>query len=105
MNIAAISRAFHKVGRFLKKESPTIAIIAGTAGLVVAGVVACKETPKAVKVIEQHKTNMGYIKEAAEKGEMADGTPMSKEEATKQKIQQTAHDGFELVKIYGPAAE
>lgn len=63
------SRAAYKA----KKRSPEILVVTGCIGVTAAAIFACKATPKAVKVMDEHKKNLSAIKEskaAVEKGEI-----------------------------------
>lgn len=53
-----------KAGRRLKAKSPTLMVVGGVAGLVVAGVLACKETHKDLdNIIAEHKEKVQTIKD------------------------------------------
>lgn len=76
MNIklpAGITRTFGKAGLALKKASPEILVVTGIVGTIASTVIACRQTPKAVKILEEHKETAARINEVAEKvknGEM-----------------------------------
>lgn len=101
--IKAIGHVARRAGKAVKAAAPEIAIVGGTVGLVVAGVIACKETPKAVKVIEEHKEKMEIVAKAAEDGVTAAGEEYSVEDAKHDKAMIFAQDGLQIVKTYGPA--
>ena len=103
MNFSCITRALARAGRAIKNASPEIAIVAGTIGLVTAGVIACKETPKAMKVIEEHKEKMKAVDEGEEKGALVDGRSYSVEDARHDRALILKQDGIQLVKHYAPA--
>ena len=63
IKVDGLVRAFSKLGRIIKGAAPEIAIVAGTVGLVTAGVIACKETPKAMKTVEEHPTKIATVEE------------------------------------------
>lgn len=53
-----------KLGRAIYAKSPTLLVVGGTVGLVVAGVVACKETKeKFDQIIEEHKAAVQAAKD------------------------------------------
>lgn len=54
----AITKAANKVGGFIVKKSPTILMVLGIGGCVSATVIAIKETPKAVKLLEEKKKEL-----------------------------------------------
>lgn len=93
-------RALSKVGRVLKGAAPEIAIVAGTAGLVTAGVLACKETPKAMKTVEEHKTKMATVEEATKNGVTAAGETYSDEDAKHDKVMIFTQDALQIAKVY-----
>lgn len=64
MNVSFLSKAAFQI----KKHSPEILLGTGIIGTVVSTVLACKATPKAVKVIEEHNSSMSAIKTLKERG-------------------------------------
>lgn len=52
------SKLLEKAGQFLVEKSPTILLIVGVGGCVAATVVAVKETPKAMKILEKRKEEL-----------------------------------------------
>lgn len=105
MNFTGISRAFCKIGRRLKNVAPEIAIVGGTVGLIVAGVVACKETPKAQEVIAEHREkleNVDKCLEMQENGTLEDGR-YDPELAKKDRVIIFTQTGLGLLKVYAPA--
>ena len=103
MNFTCITRALSKAGRALKNAGPEIAIVAGTIGLVTAGVIACKETPKAMKVIEEHKKKIETVDAAEEKGELVNGDTYTPDDAKHDRAIIFTQDGLAMVKSYAPA--
>lgn len=102
-DFSKLGRVALKLGGALKKASPEIAIIGGTVGLVVAGVIACKQTPKAAKALEEHREKIETVVEAEEKGVTTAGKDYSKEDAQHDKALILAQDGLQMVKLYaGP---
>lgn len=102
-DFSKLGRAALKIGGALKKASPEIAIIGGTVGLVVAGVIACKQTPKAQQAVEEHREKIEAVVEAEEKGVTNAGEDYSKEDAQHDKALIFAQDGLKMVKLYaGP---
>ena len=57
------TRLFYKAGFALKKHSPTILVVGGCIGTVGAAVLAVKETPKALDILEDHKKKVEQINE------------------------------------------
>lgn len=92
-----------KIGAALKKASPEIAIIGGTVGLVAAGVIACKQTPKALEVVEEHREKIAKVVESEEQGVTDAGKEYTKDDAQHDKALILAQDGLQMVKLYaGP---
>ena len=54
----ALSKAVNRFGGFIVQKSPTILLVLGIGGCVSATVIAIKETPKAVKLIEKRKEEL-----------------------------------------------
>ena len=103
MNISCITRALSKVGRVLKKASPEIAIVGGTVGLVVAGVIACKETPKAMAVVDDANHKREIIDTASEKGELVNGDAYTPDDYKHDRAIVLGQEALGLVKVYAPA--
>lgn len=55
---------FKQTGNVIMRNLPTIITIAGSVGVIAGGVVACRATLKADRVIEQHNTNIEVVKES-----------------------------------------
>ena len=53
-----LTKAANKVGGFLVQKSPTILLIMGIGGCISATVLAVKETPKAVQLLEERKKEL-----------------------------------------------
>lgn len=100
MNFSFIPRVAAKVGRALKNAAPEIAVVAGTVGLVTAGIVACKQTPKAMQVIERHKESTKILETAAEKGVTEAGEAYTPADFKKDKQIIFGQDAGEIIRIY-----
>lgn len=100
-----VSRTIYRFGYKVKKHSPEILVVAGTIGLVVSGVTACKATLKANEVIEKHKKGINDIHKVVAKVEAGE---IPEEEYTLE-IQKKdtalvyAKTGVEFAKLYGPS--
>lgn len=103
LNFNGLTRVLSTIGRALKNAAPEIAIVSGTVGLVAAGVVACKETPKAMKIIEEHKEKIAITEKAAEDGVTMAGETYTAEDEKHDKAIIFRQDGLGLVKTYAPA--
>ena len=103
MNFTVITRALSKIGRAVKKASPEIAIVGGTIGLIAAGVIACKETPKAIVAIEEHKKKLDVVKKAGEEGKLSTGEAYTEDDLKHDKALLIVQDGAKVAKAYAPA--
>ena len=99
----SVSLTFNKVGFQLQKKSPEILVAAGVVGVVVSAVMACKATPKALKVAEKTGDDMDRIQNAEESGVTLAGELYTQEDARNDRIQVYSHTGFQYVKLYAPA--
>lgn len=97
----SVSRAFHKVGFSVKKNSPAILITAGVVGTVASAVLACKATTKLDTILEESKGKVDAIHEASENPELAE--VYSEQDKKKDLAIVYAQTGLKLVKLYGPS--
>lgn len=58
MKLEKLQREINKMTAKASKNSPEIMVVAGVAGLVVAGVIACKQTLKAKEIIDESKDDI-----------------------------------------------
>lgn len=98
-----ITRAIGKANLKLKKHSPEILVAAGTIGVVVSTVLACKATLKVHEVVDKAKTDIDEIHLATDKGETKAGLPYAIEDSKKDLTIVYAQTGFKFVKLYAPA--
>lgn len=95
-----ISRSAHKVGFTMKKNSPTILVVAGTIGVVASTVLACKATLKINDILEESKETIDKIHEVKDDPKH----PSYDEKAAKKDLTIVyAQTGVKLVKLYAPA--
>lgn len=99
--IKGLSRSFHKVGFQLKKHSPEILVVAGTAGMVASAVLACKATTKASAILEETKKQVDTIHAVASDPEMS--KQYTPEDTKKDLAIVYAQTGLKFAKLYGPA--
>lgn len=96
-----------KAGRSLKAKSPTIMVVAGVAGLVVSGVLACKETHQELdNIINDHKEKVQAIKDIRDGAVVLDS--ISTEEYAEKKYKKHLLHIYlcticKLAKAYAPA--
>lgn len=72
------TRAFYKVAGKVKRFSPEILMVAGVAGIVTAGVLACKATLKLEDVVEKAEEDLHVVKEARRLEEFETETAFNK---------------------------
>lgn len=111
MNFNAIAKTFTNTGRYIgirmAKHSPTILAVAGTAGIITAGVMACKATLKLDDVMTMSKEPIDDAKEAfaeAQENPEAEGAKDYIERGYKKDlVKGYLQMGLNLGKLYGPA--
>lgn len=95
MNLSFVN----KIGFQIKKHSPEILLGTGIVGTVVSTVLACKATPKATQIIEEHNSNMRAIEICKEHPEY----DYDKKKEQKDTIITYVNTGKKLVKLYAPS--
>lgn len=98
----SVTRAFGKAGLQLKKHSPEILVVAGIVGVVASAVMACKATPKVVKVVEEAKKNVETLHTAMEHPETLPAN-VTKEDCKKDLTIVYTQAGLNIAKLYAPA--
>ena len=86
----------------LKKHSPEILVVAGTAGTVVSAVLACKATTKVAEILDETKGTLDTIHEGMKTGAI-NGQEYTTEDGKKDTVVVYAQTGMKLAKLYGPA--
>lgn len=86
----------------LKKHSPEILVMAGTAGTVVSAVLACKATTKVAEILDETKGTLDTIHEGMETGAI-NGQEYTTEDGKKDTVVVYAQTGMKLAKLYAPA--
>jgi hypothetical protein len=99
----AISGKLSLAGLKIKAHSPAILVGVGIVGLVTAGVMACKATPKAMKVKETCKEQIDAVKEALVEEKEVEGKPYSEQDAKKDTRLIYFQTLGRYVKVYGPS--
>lgn len=82
-----------------RKHSPTILVVAGVIGFGATVVAAAKATPKASKVVAEHKNSRANIGDIPKKGEVANDV---RKDTQIQVLELYYNTGLELTKVYGP---
>lgn len=85
---------FRNAGESLKKNAPQIAIVAGVAGLVGAGVWACVKTLHFKEKTEPHKVKFKEIKQSKEAG------VIDAKEYRSEWLKEVCHMGWTCIKLY-----
>lgn len=96
-----MTRALNRAGLKLQKYSPEILMVAGTAGVVTSGVMACRATLKVTEVLDEAKKNIDTIHEVMETPEMKE--KYTEEDGKKDLALVYVQTGVKLAKLYGPA--
>lgn len=96
-----VTRLFYRTGLKIRKHSPEILMVAGVAGVVTSGVMACKATLKAEGILEEAKQKINAINEVKE-DHIEDGEYTEKDYKKAVAMTYTS-TGVELAKLYGPA--
>lgn len=96
-----LSRSINKAGFTLKKNSPTILVVAGVVGTVASAIMACRATLKLEEVLEETKEQSAQAHAVAESEEYADR--YSEEDLRNDLVTIYAKSGIKIAKLYGPA--
>ena len=87
-----------------RKHAPEGLMILGAIGVIAGVVEACRETPKAMAAVEEHKTKMEVIHQCAETGKTVVGEEYTEDDVRMDTVRVYAQTGLKLAKIYAPAA-
>lgn len=95
------STSISKIGFKVRKHSPEILVIAGTVGVVVSAVMACKATTKVQDILDETKETVDTVHKCAEDETL-------KEEYTEEDVKKDLaivymRTGVKLVKLYAPS--
>lgn len=96
------TRSFGKVGLYLKKHSPEILVVTGVVGVVASAVMACKATPKAIKIVEETKKDLELRQYAADHPQQVEGG-YTEEEHKKDVTIVTTKAALSVAKTYAPS--
>lgn len=98
-----LTRVYHMTKFALKKKAPTIFVAAGIAGTIGATVMACKATPRAIAIVEEHHKTIDAINEAVDISKEKEGVDYDKKEAAKERVNTYIQTSAKLAAVYGPA--
>lgn len=96
-----LTRTFNRTGLQLKKHSPEILLVAGVAGIVTSGVMACKATLKVNEVVDGAKKQIDTIHDVAEDPDM--NGKYSEDDAKKDLTIVYTQTAVKILKLYGPS--
>ncbi len=96
-----LTRTFNRTGLKLKKHSPEILLVAGVAGIVTSGVMACKATLKVNEVVDGAKKQIDTIHDVAEDPDM--NGKYSEDDAKKDLTIVYTQTAVKMIKLYGPS--
>lgn len=100
--INKVTRTAHRVGFQLKKHSPEILAVAGTVGVVVSGVMACKATIKLNDILDEAKADAAKVHEVID-NKIVSEEKYSEEDAKKDLAIIYTKATVNVVKLYAPA--
>lgn len=89
-----VGKALTKAGWKLRKHSPEILVVVGVGGVVVSTVAACKATTKLEDVLDETKSELDDIRNAAEE--------LDEKEAKKALTKAYFKGAWRITKLYGP---
>lgn len=96
-----LTRTFNRTGLQLKKHSPEILLVAGVAGIVTSGVMACKATLKVNEVVDGAKKQIDTIHDVSEDPNM--NGKYSEDDAKKDLTIVYTQTAVKMIKLYGPS--
>lgn len=96
-----LTRTFNRTGLQLKKHSPEILMVAGVAGIVTSGVMACKATLKVNEIVDGAKEQIDTIHEVAENPEMKE--KYTEDDSKKDLAIVYTQTAVKMIKLYGPS--
>lgn len=99
--ISNLTRTFNRTGLKIKKHSPEILLAAGTVGVVVSGVMACKATLKVNEIIDDAKQQIDTIHSVAADPDMTE--KYTAEDSKKDLAIVYTQTAVKMIKLYGPS--
>ena len=99
--IANLTRTFNRTGLQIKKHSPEILLVAGVAGVVTSGVMACKATLRVNDILDETKDTIEKIHEVAADPDMKE--KYTEEDSKKDLAIVYTQTAVKMVKLYGPS--
>lgn len=99
--ISNLTRTLNRTGLKIKKHSPEILLTAGTVGVVVSGVMACKATLKVNEILDESKQQIDTIHSVAADPNMAE--KYTAEDSKKDLAIVYTQTAVKMIKLYGPS--
>lgn len=99
--ISNLTRTFNRTGLKIKKHSPEILLAAGTVGVVVSGVMACKATLKMNEILDESKQQIDTIHSVTADPNMAE--KYTAEDSKKDLAIVYTQTAVKMIKLYGPS--
>ena len=99
--ISNLTRTLNRTCLKIKKHSPEILLAAGTVGVVVSGVMACKATLKVNKILDESKQQIDTIHSVAADPNMAE--KYTAEDNKKDLAIVYTQTAVKMIKLYGPS--
>lgn len=99
--ISNLTRMLNRTGLKIKKHSPEILLAAGTVGVVVSGVMACKATLKVNEILDESKQQIDTIHSVAADPNMAE--KYTAEDSKKDLVIVYTQTAVKMIKLYGPS--
>ena len=99
--ISNLTRMLNRTGLKIKKHSPEILLAAGTVGVVVSGVMACKATLKVNEILDESKQQIDTIHSVAADPNMAE--KYTAEDSKKDLAIVYTQTAVKMIKLYGPS--
>lgn len=99
--ISNLTRTFNRTGLKIKKHSPEILLAAGTVGVVVSGIMACKATLKVNEILDESKQQIDTIHSVAADPNKAE--KYTAEDSKKDLAIVYTQTAVKMIKLYGPS--
>jgi len=103
LNSIKLPAGLAKAKVLVGKHSPEILIATGVIFVVGSTVMACRQTVKAVDIVNDANNSLDTIKKAEQEGVTQDNEPYSPADAHKDRTTIYAKTGVKLLKCYGPS--
>lgn len=96
-----VNTSISKIGFEIRKHSPEILVVAGTVGVIVSAVTACKVTTKVQDILDETKETVDTVHKCAEDETLKE--EYTEDDAKKDLAIVYIQTGVKLVKLYAPS--